>query len=180
MTRKILKFIIIIVIVMTGVLACQNARQPASAESLYSMMTKQDVIEFYQFPPAFQSIQGQSTGVILANEKDTLQLVCSYPNSEDTKNRYPFYVLKDNHENCWTIIQEEPSKYKIYRLDQVKKKKWVKSFFSTGASVTLMVMYVIAVMILGTPPERQTLDKESIIRLLISAFIAGGILGLCL
>ena len=36
------------------------------------------------------------------------------------ENRYPFYVLKDNHHNVWTIFQEQDKKFHMYREDVEK------------------------------------------------------------
>ena len=82
--KTFLHIIITVVITCAGLLACQNARPPVSAEDLYcSQMTQKNTIEFYQFPQALESIKGRHSGTIFANEKDTLQLLCSYPNLAD-------------------------------------------------------------------------------------------------
>ena len=189
MVKKFLSHIIVIVIVIAGLLACQNARPPVSAENLYGLMTHQNMIEFYEFPEAFKSIEGQHSGIIFANEKDTLQLVCSYPNLADEVNRYPFYVIKDNHENYWTLFQES-GKYKIYRKDAqeatVKDAEestvpiWIKSFCTCGITVVWMFMMFVIVYNVSAVTEKEKLSVNDIIKLGIFAFLIGGCWGLIL
>jgi len=181
MARKIILHIIVTVIVIAGLLACQNARPPVSAENLYSLMNHQEMIEFYEFPEAFKSIEGRHEGIIFANERDTLQLVCSYPNLADEVNRYPFYVIRDNHENYWSLFQEETGKYRIYRESavEVSPQKW-ESFCRGGAAVVWMLLIIVIMHNTSATTEKERLSINGFLKLAIFAFLFGGCLGLIL
>ena len=182
MAKTIISHIIVTVIVIAGLLACQNARPPVSAENLYSLMNHQEMIEFYEFPEAFKSIEGRNNGIIFANERDTLQLVCSYPNLSDEVNRYPFYVIRDNHENYWTLFQEETGKYKIYRKDvvEITPLQWIKSFCRGGVTVVGMFIMFVIMHNASATTEKERISINGFLKLAIFAFLFGGCLGLIL
>ena len=173
--------IIAIVVIMAGILACQNAGPPASAERLYSVMTRQNVVELSQFPPAFAAVENRNNGIIFTSKRDTLRFVCSYPAPADKKNRYPFYVVQDNHNHYWTLIQKEPDKYEIYRLNDAMEKHYFKSFCASGASLLVIGIFVIVMMVVrGDEEKKKPLDPKTVAKILVGFFILGGIIGLCL
>ena len=185
MVRKsILHFIIGMIVTCAGFLACQTARPPESAERLYSQMTQQNVIEFQEFPQALESIKGRHNGTILANEKDTLQLICSYPNIADEKNRYPMYFICDNHGNSWNLVQEEQGKYKLYRHqkeDIITLHDYIKHFCGGGVYLVAVLLPLLILGIISTadPKEKQLTVKE-VIGLALLVFFFGGCIGLAL
>ncbi len=76
-------------------------------EKFYQKMVKmkRNTTEFFNgFPICLISLRSSSSGdVILSTEKkDTLFLAFEGLNYKDI-NRYPFYVLKDNHDNFWSL-----------------------------------------------------------------------------
>ena len=170
--KTLMQNIIIVMVIFAGLLACQNTSPPI--ESLYNQMTQENIIEFYGFPEALKSIEGEKTGIILANEKDTLQLVSCYPNMTDTENRYPQYLLADNHNNWWTLTREGDM-YKLYNHSfVVPKGNWVKPFCGTGAFFVAWMLIVL----FATSPKK--LSVNDIIKLILIAFFIGGCIGLAL
>jgi len=116
-------------IVVSGLLACQNANPLESAEAFYELMLateKGDNLVLNHFPKVLKPMEHLYQGNIFKTEKDTLQLVCSYPNQNDTVNRYPFYFMRDNHGNYWSMFHEKDDRYHIYREDSEKAKDWFK------------------------------------------------------
>ena len=117
------------IVVLAGVLACQSARVPKSPRGFYNFMLRANhnkVLVLKEFPEALKSMEHLYQGDILTMGKDTLQLVCSFPNLSDTVNRYPFYFMRDNHGNYWTMFHEEDGKYRIYREDTEVAKNYFK------------------------------------------------------
>lgn len=180
--KSILHFIIGMIVTCAGLLACQNARPPESAERLYSQMTQQNVIEFHEFPQALKSIQGRHSGTIIANEKDTLQLVCSYPNIADEMNRYPMYVICDNHGNLWNLIQEKKGKYKLYRHqeDTITSHDYIKAFCGGGVYLEMMLAMFIIVINCAATSKEELLTVNEIIKLALLVFFIGGCLGVAM
>ena len=121
--------IIGMIVVLAGVLACLSARPPKSAKGFYNLMLKADqdkVVVLKKFPKALEPMKHIYQGDIFTTGEDTLQLVCSFPNMYDTVNRYPFYFMRDNHGNYWTMFHEEDDKYRIYREDAEVAKDYFK------------------------------------------------------
>ena len=120
--------IIIVMVIFAGLLACLNASPPKSAKRFFNLMLKTDehkVLVLKKFPKALAPMEHLYQGTIFATDKDTLQLICSYPNLNDEVNRFPFYFMKDNHCNYWTMFQEQ-GKYVIYRENPDVAKDWFK------------------------------------------------------
>ena len=179
MVRHItLQNIIGMIVVLAGLLACQNARPPESAENLYNHMQQENVIKFDEFPQAFRYMKGQHNGTIYANERDTLQLVCSYPNLADEKNRYPLYFMQDNHGRSWSLVKQEKGKYKIYRLEPDAEKDYIGAFCGRGSYVAWMVFMFIIIINAAATKEKERISVNSIIKLVILAFIIGGASGI--
>lgn len=181
MVRHItLQNIIGMIVVLAGLLACQNARPPESAERLYNHMQQENVIKFDEFPQAFRYMKGQHNGIIYANERDTLQLVCSYPNLADEKNRYPLYFMQDNHGRSWSLVKQEKGKYKIYRLEPDAEKDYIGAFCGGGVYLAVMaLMFIFTKNAMAIKKEEQ-LSVNSVIKLVILAFILGGAAGIAL
>jgi len=181
MKKIFFSHIIAIVVIIAGILACQNAGPPASAERLYSVMTRQNVVELSQFPPAFAAVENKSTGIIFTSKRDTLRFVCSYPAPANRKDHYPFYVIQDNHNHYWTLIQKDPDKYEIYRLNDAMEKHYFKSFCASGASLLVIGIFVIVMMVVrGDEEKKKPLDPKTVAKILVGFFLLGGIIGLCL
>lgn len=127
--KHFMQNIIWMIVVLAGVLACQSARVPKSPRGFYNLMlkTNQDkVLVLKEFPEALKPMEHLYRGNILTMGKDTLQLVCSFPNLSDTLNRYPFYFMRDNHGNYWTMFHEDDDKYHIYRENSDIAKDYFK------------------------------------------------------
>lgn len=187
MKNKFFKCIIIGLIMIASLMACQSVRPPVQTGALYTLMTQQDNIEFNEFPVALESMRGHQNCTIYANEKDTLQLVCSYPNMADKKNRYPLYYMADNHGNSWTLVQEGKEgngKYKIHRLDQRDEKEiiteWVQAFCGGGVALAWIIAFILLMVNLTADNEKEQVSLNNVIKLILLAFFIGGCGGLCL
>lgn len=168
------------IVICAGVLACQSARPPETAENLYNQqMTQQNVIEFYEFPQALESIKGRHSGTIIENKTDTLKLICSYPNLADEKNRYPMYVIGDNHGNLWSLTQENPNKYKLRRLNAVITTPNYIQAFCRGATFPAQMVIIFSVIINSMATKKEEIiSVNSIIKMTLLVFIVGGCIGL--
>ena len=176
--KTLMQNIIIVMVIFAGLLACQNTSPPI--ESLYNQMTQENIIEFYGFPEALKSIEGEKTGIILANEKDTLQLVSCYPNMADTENRYPQYLLADNHNNWWTLTREGDM-YKLYNHTLVvPQKNWVKPFCGGGVYFAIMLAIFLFFKNFTATNEKEKISINNIIKLILLAFFIGGCVGLAI
>lgn len=74
---------------------------------------------FNGFPTCLTRILNISSGdVIFSTETDTLSLVLRDLDPQGI-NRYPFYVITDNHGNIWTLFRYN-DEYTLFRDDEVK------------------------------------------------------------
>jgi len=84
-------------------------------------MERDSVIVFDGFPTClvgvFNSLPGDE---ILATKKDTVFFVYRDLN-RDNVNNYPFYVIKDNNNNVWSIYRHN-EKFRLIREDETKYK----------------------------------------------------------
>lgn len=78
---------------------------------------KNSTLIFDGFPTCLTSIFNTPLGEeILSTEKDTLFLVFKGLNQQDI-NRYPYYILKDNHDNVWSLFRHN-DKYILKKEDE--------------------------------------------------------------
>ena len=90
-------------------------------------MNKNTTRFFNGFPTCLTSILSHQTkpgDKILTTEKDTLYLVDWNLNRTDI-NKYPYYVLKDNNGNIWTLFRRN-DKFRLTKKDEKQYKKWLK------------------------------------------------------
>ena len=90
-------------------------------------MERNSTLVFNGFPTCLASIlytHTQPGDEILATETDTLYLVDWDLNRADI-NRYPCYVVKDNHDNLWSIFRHNEN-FHLNRLDEEKYKDWLE------------------------------------------------------
>lgn len=111
--------------------SCINKNSEYASETnkkFYKRMTKMDkneVITFHGFPACLTSIFNITAGdEILAVGEDTLYLVYRGLNYNDV-NRYHFYIIKDNHDNLWSIFRHN-EKFLLYREDEVAHSDWLQ------------------------------------------------------
>lgn len=99
-------------------------------ENFYQKMVEMErnsTLVFNGFPTCLASIlytHTQPGDEILATETDTLYLVDWDLNRADI-NRYPCYVVKDNHDNLWSIFRHNEN-FHLNRLDEEKYKDWLE------------------------------------------------------
>jgi hypothetical protein len=99
-------------------------------ERFYQEMVKmkKNTTKFYNgFPTCLTGILSYHTkpgDEILATKSDTLYLVDWDLNRTDI-NKYPYYVVKDNYENVWTLFRHN-DKFRLTREDETKYKEWFK------------------------------------------------------
>ena len=99
-------------------------------EKFYQEMVKMDknTTRFFNgFPTCLTGIlshQSKPGDKILTTEKDTLYLVDWNLNRTDI-NKYPYYVLKDNHGEIWTLFRHN-DKFRLTKKDEKQYKKWLK------------------------------------------------------
>jgi hypothetical protein len=90
-------------------------------------MKKNSTLIFNGFPTCLTSILSYKTkpgDAILYTETDTLYLVCRDLNRADI-NRYPCYVIKDNHNQIWSLFRHN-DKFHLNREDETKHKDWLE------------------------------------------------------
>jgi len=88
-------------------------------------MDRNSTLTFYGFPACLTSIFNVSSGdEILTVGEDTLYLVFRGLNYSDV-NRYHFYIIKDNHNNLWSIFRHN-EKFLLYREDEVAHPDWLQ------------------------------------------------------
>jgi len=183
MKNKFFICVIMCVIMIASLMACQRVSPPGNPEQMYNLMTQQNTIELSEFPVALESMRGRHDCIIYANEKDTLQLVCSYPNLVDEKNRYPLYYMADNHGNSWTMVQDEGEKYKIQRQDPRDEeeiiKEWVQAFCGGGVAIACFIAYIL-MMINIIADDKERISVNNVIKLILLAFFLGGCIGICI
>jgi len=129
-TRNVKMSVIGMIAALVGFSACNRAPHEIPENLLYECMLRVDekhCLVFEEFPKALEPMIGLYQGDIFTTEcGDTLQLVCSFPNLHDIVNRYPWYFMRDNHGNYWTLFHEEDDKYRIYSEDPCKAKDMFK------------------------------------------------------
>ena len=129
------------IVALVGLCACSKAPHEAPKEVLYEVMLRIDekhYLELEEFPKAFEPVLGLYQGDIFTTGcGDTLQLVCHFPNLRDTVNRYPYYILRDNHGFYWKLFHGVDDKYRIYREDP-----WLAKYCYAGWIETLEKKWV--------------------------------------
>ena len=98
-------------------------------EKFYQKMVKMDIgskKSFNGFPTCLTGIFNSSPGeTILTTETDTLYFVYRNLNDEDL-NKYPFYIVMDNHDNAWSIFRHN-EEFHLFREDGIKLKKLLQN-----------------------------------------------------
>lgn len=85
-------------------------------------LERNTTLVFNGFPASLTGILFLKPGdEILSTETDTLSLVFEDLNRQDV-NRYPYYVLKDNHNNIWSLYRHN-DKFLLTREDETKYEK---------------------------------------------------------
>lgn len=108
-------------------------------ERFYQEMVEmnRNTTRFYNgFPTCLTSILSYHTkpgDEILATESDTLYLVDWDLNRADI-NKYPYYVVKDNHENVWTLFRHN-DRFRLTRKDEKEYKEWLKKIEERTKSI---------------------------------------------
>ncbi len=90
-------------------------------------MERNTTLHFDGFPTSLTSILFLNTqpGDKIINAGDsTLTLVSRDLNRTDI-NRYPYYVIKDNCGNVWTLFRHN-DKFRLTRKDETESKEWLK------------------------------------------------------
>lgn len=109
------------------ILSCKNQNSQVeyaskTNEKFYHKMVKMEknsTLTFNGFPTCLTSILSHSTtpgDAILTTEKDTLYLAFRWLNYNDI-NRYPFYIVKDNKDNFWSLFRHN-EKFLLTRRDK--------------------------------------------------------------
>ena len=131
MRDGILRLVIIsLVVILAGSLACQNARKEKTVshniptEKLIELMYEREEIVLDGYPEALEPMRYLHHGVVTATDKDTIFLICSYPDTADP-DRTPFHFLKDNHFNYWTMFKIQYGKRSKWALK--KENSWIAS-----------------------------------------------------
>ena len=121
----------LIVVGMTAMLAgfsgCQKPQQNTK-ENLYKSMlalNNNKALVFTDFPKHLLPVQHLYQGTIFETQEGKLQLVYSFPNLCDEKNRYLTYFMRDDNGNYWTMVREtSDDNFHIYREDSEKAKDY--------------------------------------------------------
>lgn len=122
--------IILLCVILVGykiTLSCKNTNSQVEYASetdkkFYQEMVKmkkESTLTFNGFPTCLTSILSHSTApgdAILTTEKDTLYLAFRWLNYNDI-NRYPFYIVKDNKDNFWSLYRHN-EKFLLTRRDK--------------------------------------------------------------
>lgn len=89
-------------------------------------MKRDSTLVFNGFPTCLTDILSRRIpgDEILTTETDTLYLVDWGLNRADI-NRYPCYIVKDNHDNLWSIFRHNEN-FHLNRVDEVKHKDWLE------------------------------------------------------
>lgn len=89
-------------------------------------MKRNSTLIFNGFPTCLTDILSRRIpgDEILATGTDTLYLVDWDLNRADI-NRYPCYIVKDNHDNLWSIFRNNEN-FHLNRVDEVKHKDWLE------------------------------------------------------
>lgn len=109
------------------VLSCKNHNSQVEYASetndkFYQKMVKMErnsTLTFNGFPTCLTSILSHNTApgdAILTTEKDTLYLAFKWLNYADI-NKYPFYIVKDNKDNFWSLYRHN-EKFLLTRRDK--------------------------------------------------------------
>ena len=112
--------------------ACQKiVKVDYSAEEFYArMMTIEEgkVSVFKTFPKTLQPMLNFYQGTIFETDSAILQLVYRYPDSDtDRKIQYPFYFIRDNHGNYWTLFKSSGDTYRLCRENSKEARSYFKS-----------------------------------------------------
>lgn len=86
-------------------------------------MEKNSILVFNGFPTCLTDMLSHAItpgDQILCTEKDTLYLVLRGLNYRDI-NKYPYYIIKDNHNNLWSLFRHNGN-FILTREDEVNNK----------------------------------------------------------
>ena len=101
--------------------------EQAPVEECYNQMVgmKRTII-LGEFPRQLQKMRyGHAGKLLFENGQDSLFLVHSYPNYNDV-HRYLYYIMRDNHDNVWSLFQEDSTFY-LHKIEEGElKKKLIK------------------------------------------------------
>lgn len=99
-----------------------------SYEKLYQTMANMErnsTLIFDEFPTPLEKVTQSMPGdSILISGSDTLSLVFRDLNREDKINRYPFYIMKDDKNNLWSLFRHN-NEFHLTREDEAKHKDWL-------------------------------------------------------
>ena len=101
--------------------------EQTTVEECYEQMVEMKrTIILGKFPHQLQKMRYAHAGKLLfENGQDSLFLVHSYPNYDDV-NRYLYYIMRDNHDNVWSLFQEDSTFY-LHKIEEGElKKKLIK------------------------------------------------------
>lgn len=93
-----------------------------------SELERNQTLYFSGFPASLMSIlfkDLQPGERILNCGDEPLTLVSKDLNREDI-NRYYYYIIKDSHNNYWSLKRHN-DKFHLTRIDEVRNKEWLKS-----------------------------------------------------
>lgn len=180
--KSFVRNIIMSVVIFAGLLACQRNTSPP--ENLYINIKYHNVYEFRQVPPPLKSVDDD--GIIFANDKDTLQVICAYP-EEDTlgyksyhpnaANEKPLLLMGDNHGNLWTVTEGKNGMCKVIRQNPVAVRQWIRAFLSSGIAAVWIIFFFMLMVFAPVVYERKY-SMNDVIKLFILAFLIGGCIGI--
>ena len=101
--------------------------EQAPVEECYKQMVEMKrTIILGEFPRQLQKMRyGRAGKLLFENGQDSLFLVHSYPNYNDV-HRYLYYIMRDNHDNVWSLFQEDSTFY-LHKIEEGElKKKLIK------------------------------------------------------
>ena len=90
-------------------------------------LKRNQTLHFNGFPASLTSIlfKNLEPGEEILNCGDEpLTLVFRDLNREDI-NKYPYYIIKDKHNNYWSLKRHN-DKFRLTRIDEIRNKKWLK------------------------------------------------------
>ena len=101
--------------------------EQAPVEECYKQIVEMKrTIILGEFPRQLQKMRyGRAGKLLFENGQDSLFLVHSYPNYDDV-HRYLYYIMRDNHNNVWSLFQEDSTFY-LHKIEEGElKKKLIK------------------------------------------------------
>ena len=187
MAKRFLRNIIMVLVIFAGLLACQQNTSPP--ENLYINVKYHNVFEYHKVPEPLASVESLDNGIILANEKDTLQVICSYSDLEandalgrnynypNVTGEKPLLLMGDNHGNLWTVTVGKDGMCKIIRQNPVAVRRWIKAFLSSGIAAVWMIFFFM-LMVLAPVIHERKYNVNDAIKLFVLSFLIGGCIGI--